>query len=92
MSNNHYHYSRERALWLGVINQALVDLVCMRDKDGKGLHNWFFSSNDGFKTVCGLAGVEVDCVRKEAYKRLNGHVVKNSLSFRGRINFSKLRE
>lgn len=60
-----------RALWLGVVHQALEDLIS-NDESYEGLINsgcarrWFFFVNSSFPMVCQLAGLNPYAVRKRA--------------------------
>lgn len=60
-----------RALWLAIIQQALLDLI-RTDETEEGLlvsgdaRRWFFLVNGNFPMVCNLAGVDPMAIRKRA--------------------------
>lgn len=59
-----------RALWIGVIHQALMDLVSensfVSESDRKDIQHWFFYKSSSFNFICSMASIDPEVVRKRA--------------------------
>jgi hypothetical protein len=76
--------SAQRALWLQVIAQALIDATTKISasstgqvkRDREAARAWLLNRNADFAGVCALAGVDPDWVRARARKIIDGVAAK----------------
>lgn len=71
-----------QTLWIAVIVKAILDTKVTSGKSEKQIAKkeateWLFAENPHFVTVCSLAGLHPERVRKLAKRALNGRIKRN---------------
>lgn len=80
----------DQRMWCAVILQALDDATSdlkIKPRDRQDARDWFLKAGKDFRDVCSLAGMDHECVRVEAKRKIESAIAGVSFNRGGKSRF-----